>query len=329
MNNAKNSKAAMNKINDEELDVLRDKHSLCAARSGYKIFNGYTLPISYEKIQTKIEEMEVYDDDIWVTSFPKCGTTWTQEMVWCICNNVDLEAATEDLDDRFPFLEFCCVFEMDNLPHKANCVWKSFELVENMKRPRFIKSHLPWELLPKKIRTGEKKPKVIHVVRNPMDTCVSFFYHSGFLESFSGDFNLFWALFMRDKLSWCPYTSNLLGYWKKRDKSNVLVIKFEDMKNDLSAVIRVIMEFLNVKLSEEQVDKLLNHLSFDAMKQNSAVHHAPLAEALKANNLIFDQQGTFIRSGKSGGYKSLMSPEQIESIQKEMMTKFEKEGLTF
>lgn len=33
------------------------------------------------------------------------GTTWTQEMVWCISNNVDLKAAKKSLIERFPFIE--------------------------------------------------------------------------------------------------------------------------------------------------------------------------------------------------------------------------------
>lgn len=37
----------------------------------------------------------------------------------------------------------------------------SVELVENKPSPRYIKSHLPWDLLPKQIH--EKKPKVIYI----------------------------------------------------------------------------------------------------------------------------------------------------------------------
>lgn len=29
----------------------------------------------------KIKSMKVYEDDIWIVTNPKCGTTWTQEMV--------------------------------------------------------------------------------------------------------------------------------------------------------------------------------------------------------------------------------------------------------
>ena len=88
------------------------------------------LPRCFLKYQKKIKDFEVRSDDVWVCSFPKCGnvfkkiwlnmyvpifipftkidlgTTWTQEMVWCIMNNYDYEkAATLTLDERIPYFE--------------------------------------------------------------------------------------------------------------------------------------------------------------------------------------------------------------------------------
>ena len=50
-------------------------------------------------------------------------------------------------------------------------------MVANMPRstPRFIKSHLPSQLLPPEV--WEKKIKMVYVIRNPKDTIVSFFHH--------------------------------------------------------------------------------------------------------------------------------------------------------
>lgn len=54
----------------------------------------------------RVKNLEVYEDDVWVVTFPKCGTTWTQEMVWLVDNDLNYEKALEvNLNDRFPFLE--------------------------------------------------------------------------------------------------------------------------------------------------------------------------------------------------------------------------------
>merc|ERR1712038_1396905 len=42
----------------------------------------------------KIYNMEVRQDDIWVVTPPKCGTTWMQELVWLIANNLDFDRAS-------------------------------------------------------------------------------------------------------------------------------------------------------------------------------------------------------------------------------------------
>lgn len=60
----------------------------------------------YIPMYQQIKSMEIHEDDIWVMSYPKCGTTWTQEMVWLLCNDLDYDAArATNLIYRFPFLE--------------------------------------------------------------------------------------------------------------------------------------------------------------------------------------------------------------------------------
>ena len=54
----------------------------------------------------RIKSMEIFEDDIWIVTFPKCGTTWTQEMIWMLNSNLDYETSSKViLDERFPFLE--------------------------------------------------------------------------------------------------------------------------------------------------------------------------------------------------------------------------------
>ncbi|XP_017782112.1 PREDICTED: sulfotransferase family cytosolic 1B member 1-like [Nicrophorus vespilloides] len=298
----------------EELDELRNQHCLSSARKGYGVFKGYALPENFAKYQKEIEDLEVYDDDVWVTSFPKCGTTWTQEMVWCIANDLDFEAAKVDLDERFPFVEYCVLFGIDCPNDSLPNVRKSIEYLKSKPRPRFVKTHLPWELLPKQIRNFERRPKIIHVARNPKDVCVSYYHHLRLLENYSGDLDLHMQLFVKNKLGWTPFFDNILGYWKRRSESNIIFLKYEDMKKDLRSVVVEVSDFLGVKLDEDQMKRLLHHLSFEQMKNNSSTDHSALVSFLKSKGLCYNPGGVFMRSGDTGSFKSEMSPKMIEFI---------------
>ena len=54
----------------------------------------------------KVHDMLVRDDDVWIVTLPKCGTTWMQELLWLVLYDFDFEAArSEHLEVRTPFLE--------------------------------------------------------------------------------------------------------------------------------------------------------------------------------------------------------------------------------
>ena len=109
-------------------------------------------------------EMPVYPDDVWIVTPAKCGTTWMQEIAWLIHTNVDLKQAQSHQFYRVPFMELGYVrpnftgatkpnFETDEKDEEnlEGFMSHSFSYVLNMQRPRFIKTHLPLEVLPKNL----------------------------------------------------------------------------------------------------------------------------------------------------------------------------------
>ena len=62
------------------------------------------FPTGFLGCERYIKELSVRPDDVWISSFPKCGTTWTQEMVWNILNNVDLDTAKSVRLDKGAFI---------------------------------------------------------------------------------------------------------------------------------------------------------------------------------------------------------------------------------
>jgi hypothetical protein len=54
----------------------------------------------------EVLEMDVYDDDVWIITMPKCGTTWAIEMIWLLTNELDYETARNvNQNARCPFIE--------------------------------------------------------------------------------------------------------------------------------------------------------------------------------------------------------------------------------
>ena len=48
-----------------------------------------TCPRSYLKMKDEIYNFPLKKDDIWIVTFPKCGTTWMQETVSMLVNDVN------------------------------------------------------------------------------------------------------------------------------------------------------------------------------------------------------------------------------------------------
>ncbi|KAF5279518.1 hypothetical protein FQR65_LT03340 [Abscondita terminalis] len=285
-------------------DVL-DEHFTNIFRSGYISVGGTTLADNYKHVYKDIENFVVYDDDIWICSFPKTGTTWTQEMIWMIVNDFDFEGGQKCITERFPFLDYPIIFDY-KLVYNNNSEFnppkqfaKSIDYVATQKRPRLIKTHLPWNLLPKDIRDLQKHPKIVYITRNPKDTCISYFHHCKLIEGYTGNFTEFCDLFLSEKLCYTPFWNNVFSYWEKRKLPNLLFLKYEDLKSDLPEVIKKMGTFLSKELTDEQVSTLTHHLSFQNMKNNKGVNYEQFVQLHKKYKLV-DCDGNFIRSGLVG-----------------------------
>uniref|UniRef100_A0A7G3AYZ2 Putative sulfotransferase 1 family member d1 n=1 Tax=Lutzomyia longipalpis TaxID=7200 RepID=A0A7G3AYZ2_LUTLO len=280
----------------------------------------YFLPARYRQSVQTIENYHVRPDDVWVVTFPKCGTTWTQEMVWQIGNDLDFEKGKAlTLNMRFPYLELGTIvhekFNMDFLP-----------ILEKIPSPRFIKSHLPAPLLPKEI--WSVKPKIIYVARNAKDTAISFYHHYRNLQQYRGSFSDFMDIFLNDATIYAPYDSHIIDFWNMRNEENILFITYEEMKKDHPNVIRRVADFLGKSLTDEQVETLADHLTFDKMSKNESVNFEEERKTFdKMFNMKHDQKDNdynFIRKGKVGSYREEMTPEMIERFDAWIQERMEK-----
>ena len=79
-------------------------------------------PMVDKNVGERVYNFKLRPDDVWIITYPKCGTTWSQEMVWQIVNKVNLDMAKIPLLVRSPFLEMEALIsqkEVDMMDEKA------------------------------------------------------------------------------------------------------------------------------------------------------------------------------------------------------------------
>ncbi|XP_061713628.1 luciferin sulfotransferase-like isoform X2 [Cydia pomonella] len=213
------------KIKVEKLDPATHKlingsfKGLICARFGD---GGYLLPASYADEADKFRNMAVRPDDVWVTTFPRSGTTWTQELVWLLMNDLDFDTALKiPLNSRYITLERNHVryqkeVNLDSLDpilvHECSKQLLSYDAINNAPSPRFFKTHIAFSLLPLNLLDSAK---VLYVARDPRDVAVSLFHHQKLTWFYPGDFKSFWNLFINDLGSVFIYKTNIRFSWQK------------------------------------------------------------------------------------------------------------------
>ncbi|WAQ94068.1 ST1A1-like protein [Mya arenaria] len=263
-----------------------------------------------------IGTMDIRPNDIWVCSFPRSGTTLTQELTYLIRTLDFKKALSTQLDERFPMIDI----KDDRFPY-----YKGIKYVEEMSSPRFIKCHLPFFLLPQQLQEG--KGKIIYIARNPKDVVTSFYrfmlWGDG-LDDIENRFDKFVQMFVKGEVYYGYWPKHVLGFWEKRSSSaNMLFLKYEDLIKDTKNGCRQIAEFLGRELSDDEVDRICNHCHVDSMRSNDMVNLSYWRNIIKP---IDNAGGGFMNKGKAGAWKDLLAPAVVERLDS-MIKELEGSGL--
>jgi hypothetical protein len=261
-------------------------------RPKYAIHDGFYLPMGFPVAGFVSGQLySAAPTDIFVSTYPKCGTTWTQYIVYLLLHDAEPLSAGQRFDDVFPHLEEVGGAVVDALP-----------------KPRLIKTHLPLARTP-----WQPLAKYVYVARNPFDCAVSFYHHTrGFVRHYDfadGTWETFFECFIRGEVDFGDYFDNLLSWWPQRAAPNVLFLTYEQMLADSVAAVAAIGEFLGGQAAAAardpaRLERVVALSSFDSMRVDqrrwSSQRPADMPE--------------FVRKGIVGDWTQHFSSEQAQRL---------------
>lgn len=218
--------------------------------------------------------------------------------------------------------------------HRQTLNGNSVDFVDRMEGRRFIKTHLPWHLLPEQLKSNSDI-KIVYTMRNPKDQVVSYFHYCLLAHKMNCSFDEFLEVFLANKMVYGSSPRHMLEFYKRRNQSNVLVVKYEDMKSDLPSVIQQCADHLEINrtLTTDDIDNLCDYVKFEKMEKNSSVNLETIVfkdpvEREQIDDNLYNKV-KFIRKGQVGDWQNYFSPETNEKFDKWIAENLDITGMTF
>jgi hypothetical protein len=260
-----------------------------------QLINNFRFPISFprENIEFALN-YKPQNDDKFIVTYPKCGTTWTQQIICLIINDGIIEKS----DKQYITNSF---FEREGK-----------EALNTIIKPRVIKTHLPFGLIP-----YNKSAKYLCVLRNPKDVCVSFYYHSKGKphNEWMSDFHHYFNSWIKGEILFGDYFQHVLSFWSHRFDDNFSFLVYEHMKNNPKDAVLKIAEFLGeefvIKMKENNefvLNKVIENSTLDVMK----------------SSMNFD---ILVRKGIVGDWKNHFNQEESDLVDQKDAKLFSGTGL--
>ncbi|XP_070573621.1 sulfotransferase 1B1-like [Ptychodera flava] len=278
-----------------------------AHTEGCSTVDGYVFSRLYDtkKLETRaVDGFKFRPEDVVVAGFPKSGNTWLVEVLKAMYTNWGL---VEVSDTKCPiFLEEYTLYKR-YLGKIRQQVVETTNL-EDLPSPRLIQTHLPATVFPCHV-LKDNGVKVIHMSRNPKDVVVSMYYFwNKFMHGqFStGNWDQTVQAFVEDRLPLTPWIRHVGDWFQRGIEDNVLHVTYEEMTQDLPAIIRKVADFLRRPRTDEAIGKVVRTTSVGEMRNR-------LSKMIIADEeMIPKNENPFVRKGIVGDWKNHFTVAQSE-----------------
>jgi hypothetical protein len=186
---------------------------------------------------------------------------------------------------------------------------------------RVIKTHLQSQYVP-----YNEDSAYVSVIRDPKDVIASHYYFGLGPAKISHRVSVadFLDIYLDPNCRGGCWAEHTAGYWAWKDRPNVEVFLFAEMKKDLKRTVEKIAQLMKVRLTRVQLAKVMGRSSFEYMKKRESLFAPPVPPFMTAAD-----NADIIRTGKIGGSDSLFTRAQQARIDRVCQEELQRYGSEF
>jgi hypothetical protein len=286
------------------------------------------LPITSKDTVAACRDLKVSDHDIFVCSYPKSGTTWTQNLVCrLLAAHVGMSLPDDwHLSHSAPFYEVDQYWEHNNKSGGLSDRMPAHTPIRNDQTKttyRVFNTHLrPHQLPP--------NAKCVYVVRDPLDVLASFYYHLANMAQADGGYDGTPQEFCKGFLDgtilygkWQDHLEAWLGQ-EYSTSQTVLLLHYEDMKENLQREATQLAKHFGVTDERLQavVDTAVPKCTFSAMKEDRW-RYTPRSVSWKIDETTGKPYENFVRAGKIGDGRQFFETYASDELVREWLAVLE------
>jgi hypothetical protein len=242
-----------------------------------------------KKIITKKEDtlkktFNILEDDIFLVSYPKSGNTWVR---FLLCNYL-----SED------YIDFSNSNRLIPDVH-----YNPEQIKEIQTRPRFIKSHLPF---------NHDYKNVIYILRDGRDVSISYYYYQIFAKEIDEKltfYDYFYNYFLKEGSAFGRWGEHVKS-WQNNKINKILFIRYEDLMLDCEQTFTRILDFTGLEKDQNKIQKAVMRSSFENMKIAESYSHKLIYEEREMKKTGYG----FMRKGISGDWKNHFDNKMLDTF---------------